>query len=540
MNEVHRRPGRGRYAKYLRVGLPLKSVLILVFVVVGVTAAGGWFYFDTARTWLRSSDRRQAERMGRGVGLAAQVPLLDQRNMALQRLVGEVVGNDSVRYVVILDAQGRVAAEASRDPDGWQWSAMAHMPLSVSAVNQVTDDLLTFAEPVVARAGPDGEDRLVGAVRIVLDTSATTENLARVERRVWLIAACGVLCAIPVGYLLVWRLLVQPVRRLAGATRRLAGGDFAARAGLHRNDEIGELAASFDTMAEELNGAREKLLRANEQLEQKVAERTDELRRTNARLRDEMAEKEDFLRAVSHDLSAPLRNIAGMATMVMIKWRDVLPEEVIARLQRIQANVDTESLLIGELLELSRVKTRPQKRQVVDFGALLDDVAAAFEFELKNRNTALTVRRPMPSLYVEKSRMRQVFQNLIDNAIKYMHRSVGGRIDVGCELADGMHRFYVADNGPGIPAGEQQKIFYVFRRVENAATAKVPGKGVGLALVRSIVANYDGQAYVQSEEGVGSTFYVTLSAACTQPPDGEQGEAAETPRAVEEVHNPVG
>jgi len=271
-------------------------------------------------------------------------------------------------------------------------------------------------------------------------------------------------------------------------------------------------------MAGQVAAVRDELVAANERLEQQVALRTAELQVANHRLREEMAEKEDFLRAVSHDLNAPLRNIAGMATMAMVKWKDQLPEEVLARLQRIQANVESEQALIAELLELSRVRTRPETRQVVDIGALVEEVAASFEYELKSRNIQLEVGGGMPRLYVEKNRLRQVFQNLIDNAIKYMHRPYGGRIDVRYEYADGAHRFSVADNGPGIPEREHQKIFFIFRRASSAAASRTEGKGIGLAWVKGVVANYDGRVWVDSREGEGATFHVALDAHATAAP----------------------
>jgi signal transduction histidine kinase len=127
----------------------------------------------------------------------------------------------------------------------------------------------------------------------------------------------------------VWRLIVQPVRSLVRATRCLAEGDFAARARMNRNDEISR--------------SHHGLVLPNERLEPNVAERTYELEAANTRLREEMAEKEDFLRAVSHDLNAPLRNIAGMATIAMIKYPEEVPEEVLTRLGPVEANVDVET-----------------------------------------------------------------------------------------------------------------------------------------------------------------------------------------------------
>jgi signal transduction histidine kinase len=250
-----------------------------------------------------------------------------------------------------------------------------------------------------------------------------------------------------------------------------------------------------------------------------------------------MAEKEDFLRAVSHDLGAPLRNIAGMATLITMKWRDQLPEEVLARLQRIQANVDMETGMIHELLELSRIKSQPESRTWVDFNALMQELADTFEYELKAKNVHLEVASRMPRLYVEKNRVRQVFQNLIDNAIKYVGERPNARVQVAYERRGEMHQFSVADNGPGIPPEDQERIFHVFRRSPSTATASIPGKGVGLAVVKTVVSNYEGRAWVESPPGGGSTFYVALSVSCTEGPPESANERAKRP---ELAAHPVG
>ena len=516
-----------RTTEHFRIGLQLKSAIILTLVVLGVTAAGGWFYYDTTRRSLRSSDQRHAARLAKVLGMAGQYDLRRAgRDSLLRDLVTDLLRMDNVRYVALVDARGLVVASACGEADPQRWASLVNLPVAVSTTRQVSDDTLIVTRPIITRNVNWYKERLVGAVRIVFDTQGTTARLKSVQQRMAAVAGALVLCGIPVGYLGVWRLILKPLRRLLAVTGRLARGDFAARSEVRRGDEIGRLASAFDSMTGELARMRDELLEANEQLEQKVAERTEELQVANLRLRSEMGEKEEFLRAVSHDLNAPLRNVAGMATMVMIKWRDQLPEEVLARLQRIQANVDEETSLIAELLELSRIRTRPQKRQVVEMGELLRHVGETFDYELRSRNIHLETAAGMPALYVEKNRIRKVFQNLIDNAIKYMHRPEGGWIRIDYRRAKRMHEFSVSDNGPGIPEDQHEKVFCIFRRADNAATTDVQGKGVGLAAVRTVVSNYDGRAWVQSEPDRGSTFFVALGIDNTRPPAEGGGEYA--------------
>ncbi|MCD6304469.1 MAG: HAMP domain-containing histidine kinase [Planctomycetes bacterium] len=522
---------QGTPRRRMRIGLQVKCAVILTMVVLGAMATGGWFYFDTARKSLRRSEMQHAMQLTNALGLAAQYDLRQGRDLALRRLAEDFLANEGVRYAALVDADGLPAATACATPAGRQrWAHLADVPVTVSLVRRMDDDLLVLAKPIVMRDVIWYRQRLVGGVRVVFDTSGTTARLAAVRARMMLVAGAVIALAIPLGYVLVWRVVLRPLRRLLALTDRLARGDFHARLKLRSRDEIGQLGEAFDAMAGRLADMRDELLRANEQLEQQVARRTEELQFANARLRAEMAEKEEFLRAVSHDLNAPLRNIAGMATMIAMRWRDELPEDIMARLQRIQANVDIETAMIKELLELSRIRTRPQRREVVDCSTLVRGVVESFDYELRARRIDIDLHGEMPLLYVEKNRLREVFQNLIDNAIKYMHRRTGGWIRVGYRRTRRMHEFYVADNGPGIAPDQHERVFCVFRRAETARAAAVEGKGVGLALVRSVASNYDGRAWVESQPGRGSTFYVALSVENTSPPI----ENTDPPRAPAE------
>ncbi len=521
----------------LRIGLQVKSVLVLMVVVFAATTVGGWFFCAISQDILRRKDRSQAEAFVGNLTVAAAASLIDRDRESLQQLAMRLLDRPNVHHVSILDRRGETAAVAERVVAGIDRLTLACRPVSLSYETRRGGDFLEVGRPVVSPSDGRETDVLVGAVRLVLDTRETAGIITRLRRETTAITAVIVLCVIPLGYLLTWRVMVMPIRRLMKATSQLAEGDFSARVETCRNDEIGELAGSFGIMAEKVRASQRRLRRANESLEQKVADRTCELQRANRRLQEEMSEKEDFLRAVSHDLNAPLRNIAGMATMISMKYREQLPEEVIARLQRIQSNVDAETELIGELLELSRIKTRPEKRRMMDFAPLFQSLAHAFEYDLKARNITLEIDEPMPRLFVERNRMRQVFQNLIDNAIKYMTDRTDGKIRIGYSMVDGMHRFSVADNGLGISPADQERIFNVFRRASAAASTGVPGKGVGLALVKSVISNYDGRVWVESEPGKGAVFYVAISVQHTTEPVQDNWDEANQACEAAEIRN---
>jgi signal transduction histidine kinase len=507
----------------LRVGLQVQVALILTIVVLAATAAGGWLYYAVARDTFQGNDRNQAARLAGELAITAGPALGNHDRDSLQKMSTALLDNANVHFVSIIDPDGKTLSKAQRvvpPLPAWQQTPQ---PVSLSYDTRSPDGYLESGRPIVTDnvAAADGEEDSIisGGVRLVWDTRPTDVMLAGLSHKIAAIGGIIALTAIPLGYLMVWRLLVAPIRRLLNVTRRLSEGDYTARLHTARRDEIGELTESFDAMADEIEASHQKLRATNEELERNVGQRTDELERANRRLRDEMAEKDEFLRAVSHDLNAPLRNIGGLAGMIAMKWGAQLPQEVTDRLARITANVQTESDLINELLELSRIRSRPLTREWVDFGALLPAVRDSFEFDLKRKNIAVTIAAGMPRLFVERIRLSQAFRNLLDNAIKYLGERTDGQIAIGYAKIDGTHCFHVADNGPGVPADQRERIFGVFRRAHAPGAAGVPGKGVGLAVVKSIVSNYEGRVWVEANEPQGAVFYIALGERCTREPE---------------------
>jgi len=259
--------------------------------------------------------------------------------------------------------------------------------------------------------------------------------------------------------------------------------------------------------------------------EDKVREQAAELAKANARLAQEIDEKNDFLRVVSHDLGAPLRNIVGLADSIVRRHSDALPEEAKDRLARIRRNAEAEIALIGELLDLSRIRTRRGSVSEVDIGELAREAAGGLSSDLEAKRIRLELAERWPRVACERARIARVFQNLIDNAAKYMHRAEGGVIEVGWREEPERYVFWVRDNGPGIGEEDRANLFKVFRRGRAAAESGVEGKGVGLAAVKAIVETHGGEIWVESEPGKGSTFFFTLAKRRTE----------EAPQAAESV-----
>jgi signal transduction histidine kinase len=534
------------YRQFLaRMGLQGKLILTFMLMLTIALGSGCWLFATQSNERLTDIMGEQARQISYALALASKSPLESGHTEELERIGQDLLKSRNILFVAFLDKNAAPISLKSRDPD-FTWERLPFLRdrtsglMRVSQGNSpvlgnystVTAPVLNVASPMMSTTPgatitpgtPDAGTRLLGYVAVGISQSAEEAQIRRVNYYVIGLGIAIALVCLPFSYAMVHRIF-QPIRELNAATKRIAGGDLETSVATYRRDLIGELARSFNDMMnkvrkqqKDLNEANASLAEANvrladanEGLEQKVTERTAQLETANKRLSSEIAEKEDFVRAVSHDLNAPLRNIDGMATMLLMKHREKLDEDVINRLERIQKNVKMETDLISELLELSRIKTRRHKMERVDVAALIRELSEMFENDLKSRSIELIVETPLPPLNCEKARLRQVFQNLIDNAIKYMGDGLVKQIRVGCAVRKDEAEFYVRDTGIGIEEDEVSKVFVVFRRGKNTMAQNVAGKGVGLASVKSIIETYNGTIWVESKVGTGSTFRFTIN-----------------------------
>jgi signal transduction histidine kinase len=504
-----------------RLGLQGKLVICFMFLLLIAQGSCYWLFLRETRSSMWHVTCERAVALSQTMAMAAIEPLRSGNAAELARMSKDFVKNDDIAGVAFSDESGKLITSSCQDPDASPVNlGMGRLfgprdllhPARIES--PVLGTLATVTAPVLkyrtdANGAPQGA-RLIGYVTVSLSDRDADDALNRVYVIVGVVGCVALLLTFPAVYLIVRRIFT-PIRQLVTATEQIAQGDLDTEVAIDRPDLIGTLARSFNQMVQHVKRQREDLAEANRDLEKKVTQRTAQLETANKRLSSEIAEKEDFLRAVSHDLNAPLRNISGMATMLLMKSREKFDDDIIHRLERIQKNVEAETDLIAELLELSRIKTRRQKMEPVDVNALVADIEALLENDLRDRNISLIVDNTLPIVNCEKARLKQVFQNLIDNAIKYMGEGPVKEIHLGCTVRLTETEFYVRDTGIGIDAEDVSKVFFVFRRGKNTAACNVPGKGVGLASVKSIVETYNGSIWVESEVGKGSTFRFTIN-----------------------------
>lgn len=237
-------------------------------------------------------------------------------------------------------------------------------------------------------------------------------------------------------------------------------------------------------------------------LEQRVAERTQQLADANRDL-------ESFSYSVSHDLRAPLRAIDGFSGLLLAKTETVekLDGESVRRLGVIRRNVQHMGRLIDDLLAFSKLSRVELTRREVDMNALVHSCLDTLEPEREGRAVVIRVQ-DLPPCFGDASLLREVWMNLLSNALKYTRHVESAHVDVGAERVGNRTDYVVKDDGVGFDMRYAHKLFGVFQRLHRAED--YPGTGVGLALVQRIVRRHGGEITASSEPGKGATFRFTI------------------------------
>jgi signal transduction histidine kinase len=185
-----------------------------------------------------------------------------------------------------------------------------------------------------------------------------------------------------------------------------------------------------------------------------------------------------------------------------------IPESVQFYVKRIQENAGTMGRLISDVLEYSTAGRQKGTPYWVRLGQVLDSLAQELKPQLDRSGVRLEIQRPMPQVLGDETRLRQVFSNLITNAMNHLGGTRNPHVEVSAEPSEHGHTFCVADNGPGIPRKAQAKIFDLF--YSRGTRGANNGSGIGLAIVKKTVESYRGRVWVDSEPGRGCRFYVYI------------------------------
>ena len=385
------------------------------------------------------------------------------------------------------------------------------------------------AEAIRTRYRPGGGVEVLDTLRAELlkfeheerrldDERRAAARVARLHQQ-WSLYVIIIL-SMAVGLIAVYLFNKSVGLRLASVTRnaaRIGTGEPLERL-VAGNDEITTVDRALHQAADQLNA--KSIAQAN--AERELAERADALALVNEDLRQQRQDNEMFIYSVSHDLRSPLVNLEGFSKELVYSSQDLkaqlasaeVPEEIRRELVRIvdvdfepslryvSAAVTQASRIIDALLKLSRVGRIELREEAIDINDLVHTLLDAAAQTIRSTEISVTVA-DLPPMQGDAAAIGQVFANLINNAIYYRNPAKSAILQIGGSKNSEDVSYFVRDNGLGITAQQQAKLFVAFKRFHPQAAK---GEGIGLAYVKRVVDRHSGKIVVVSEEGEGSTF----------------------------------
>ncbi len=489
---------------HFRVSLTFKFIIAMFFLVLMSAMAFGYFSVAREMTLFRDHWEIYGRSMADSYSLLIEHGLGHSDPSFLQRVADRILDNEDVVLCSFFDHSGeRLIHTVKRGGI-----------LDLQRIYRV--DQKVYSK----------EGRMIGTLQIGLSLLKTDGQMSGLKRDI-LLVTLGVIGIGILFTLILTRILLRPIEKLAAATERVAKGELTQTVDIRSKDEIGDLARDFNQMTLQLRESRMNLEKKVEERTRQMEENISELNRTrtstlkmleelqaakkelenvNRELKKTDETKMKFIGIASHELKTPLTAVKANIDFILSEKEGKLPEYLKTYLLTIQRNTNRIQMRMDQMLDLSRIKS---DRLLFNREPIrLSEFIGGYINEVTPVDKTLSVQMDIPQdlqLYADKNALHDIFINLLSNAFKFTND--GGLISIRVRQNGPSVLFEIRDTGMGIPQDKLQMIFDEFYQVEGG---KYGGAGLGLAIAKRLIEEHGGNIWATSELGKGSAFYFTL------------------------------
>ena len=525
----------GRHSHWTR-SLSAKLVVMLSVSMTLVFGLLGLFTIRLHRQHLEAATLTSAERVSDVIKHSTTYYMLRNDREGLYHAIQTMADEPGIVKVRILDPEGRISystdpAEVShvldKTAEACYGCHIQSQPLTRLNRpdrfriyrNDGGQRVLGIITPIenqpncsnaACHAHPAGQ-QVLGVLDTNLSLAKADAQLAVSSTRMFLYTAGAMLIVTVLSWLFVWEVVGKPIRVLEKGTEHLSRGELGYQIEVRADDEVGDLANSFNGMSLQLRAAHDETVTWAKTLEDRVAQKTRELKSAHEHMLhvEKMASMGKMAAVVAHEVNNPLSGILTYAKLLR-KWvgsgqaADEKREEAMECLELIAAESRRCGDLIKNLLSLSR--TAPMNIESTELRAVIDRSLLLVRHQLENKRVELQLKlaEDLPLVGCDPAQIEQVLLALIMNAIDAMPR--GGTLWIETQLIHNEIEIKVRDDGAGIAPDVLPQIFEPFMTTKENGH----GVGLGLAISRGIVERHNGRIEVESELGKGTTFTVTL------------------------------
>ncbi|MBN2019468.1 MAG: HAMP domain-containing protein [Sedimentisphaerales bacterium] len=481
----------------MNYGISQKVSLLFIILVVVLATTLGYYFIRYQKATLEEEFDEKAKAVLHSLVVSVEYPLLVEDEKTLWILGNGVLQQKDAVFCEIRNKSGKLLFQGGSRNAKYVTQYVSPV-LSERVSPLVSEDMILGSE--------NKQTVETGKVYLTFSLEGLMDKLSQANQTIgflvtgWIVLSCVLIS------LLTRLILGKPVKELMTGIKKIAEGNLNHKVPIKTQDEIGALAVSFNEMTEHLKktvdnlnrevAERKKTELALENLNRDLGATVQQLSCSNSQL-------QDFVHISAHDLKTPVRGISTLADWIANDYGDKFDEHGREQIRLLKKRVVRIDKLIEGMLQFSKItRNRNNEKQVN-----LNREMAELITKMKPTDKIELAVDSLPVVTGERDHIMQVFENLLTNAVTFMDKPKG-LIKVGCVEHGDFWKFYVSDNGPGIEQRYFERIFKIFQTLPKHDEPDTIG--VGLAIAKKIIEMYGGKIWVESDPGLGSTFFFTF------------------------------